>query len=160
MSFPCQLSTGGNSPGQRLVCRPFYQLPGSVARWTWTSHAQEAASDFSKASNSSKAPRTSATQHKQEEIPSCSSLRYWVKLFPVYTFFPALYWFFCSHIYFPRKLSQACLWMYITHSFLFSLSEAWSSTENNCTVRICAIKWNKKKKLLVSSSFRVSESVH
>lgn len=160
MSFPCQLSTGGNSPGQRFVSRLFYQLPVSVARGPWTSHAREAVSDLSKASYSGKAPQISATQHEQEEIPSCCSLRCWVKLLPGYTFFPALCWFFCSHIYFPRELSQACVWMYITHSFLSSLSETWSSTENNCTVRMCAIKWNKKKKLLVLSSFRVSECSH
>lgn len=147
VNFSCWLPTEVDLPGQRSVCKAFYPFPGYMTgagrETTELKSRTKAVSGLSWGCfTAAKLHWPQQCSHKQEEIPP------WVAEYGFSQhifFFLQSVAFFCSHVYFPRKVLQACLWMHIgLISFqLLTLSQIGSSTENNCIILTLCDWWHR-----------------
>lgn len=137
INFSSWLSMDIDLPGQRSVCKAFYQFPGymtGAGRKTMQfTHRKKAVSGLSWGCfTAAKLHWPQQCYHKRKEIPPWGA-EYDFSQHILFSCIVLIFFFSCSHIYFPRKVLQASLWMHITLiSFqLLMLSQIRSNSENN-----------------------------
>lgn len=138
------LSTEVHLPGQRLVCKAFYQFPWDTAR------AGRETMDFTHRKKAGSGLCwgcfMAVKLHWPPQARGNSPLRCWVWLFPTYTFFlHCVHFFLFPHLFSQQKVLQPRLWMHITRVLSFqrlTLSQTGSSTDNNCITISLGDRWH------------------